>query len=344
MNNLNILKSGFILYIRSTAVTALIVRLSLCSQYTYAQDDLSEFLLANTDDATLLATDYIAPLAKGLGFAANSAWYNTAKPHSMGFDLTATVTAAYIPTKDYFYRFIESNYQDLELLSPSDNMVPAVFGPGIITPEYRIPSTGETFEGPKGNSLDKEFGFHALLFPMIQLGVGVIPNTEVKVRFMPLLEFDEDFEAKMWGVGILHNLNNYFPSGDELLVDISVFGGYTNVQTEILLHNAFNGKDQIGAQALKSWTLEGLVSYDLSVFTFYGGMGYNQMVSDLDLLGTYEVRPNEVLTDPISASNTYKNFKATVGMRVKLAIFTLHGEYSFNHYNLFTAGFGINMN
>jgi hypothetical protein len=179
---------------------------------------------------------------------------------------------------------------------------------------------------------------------MIQLGVGVIPNTDVKVRFMPLLEFDEDFEAKMWGIGILHHLNNYFPSGDELLVDISVFGGFTNVQSEILISQTFDGDDQIGAQGLYSWTLEGLVSYDLSVLTVYGGLGYNQLVSDLDVLGTYEVRPNEVLTDPISASNTYRNFKATVGLRVKLAIFTLHGEYSFNHYNLLTAGFGINLN
>lgn len=323
---------------------ALFAGLSLFSLTSYGQDDLGDFLLAGTEDATLMTTEYIEPLVKGFGFAANNGWYNTAKTHSMGFDLTATVTAAYIPSKSFFFNFIESNYNDLELLSPSDNMVPTVFGSEEIIPEYRIPSNGETFLGPSGNSLKEEFGFNAVLFPMVQLGVGVVPNTDVKVRFMPLLKFDEDFEAKMWGVGILHNLNNYFPSGDELLIDFSIFGGYTNVNTEINISDTFDGEGQIGAQNLKSWTLEGLVSYDISVLTFYGGLGYNQIISNLDVLGTYEIRPNQILVDPIHANNSYQNFKATVGMRIKLAVFTLHGEYSFNQYNLLTAGFGINVN
>jgi len=68
------------------------------------------------------------------------------------------------------------------------------------------------------------------------------------------------------------------------------------------------------------------------------------MVSELDVLGEYEVRPGEVLVDPINSSSRYKNLKATVGLRIKLAIITLHGEYSFNQYNLLTAGFGINVN
>jgi len=238
----------------------LLLALYWFSHSIYAQDDLDDFLLANTEDATILATDYIEPLAKGFGFAANNGWYNTARPHSMGFDLTATVTAAYIPDDALFTSFIEQNYQDLELLAPADNKVPTVFGSEDVVPEYRVISTGETFSGPSGNSLEDEFGYRAVLFPMLQLGVGVLPNTDVKVRFMPLLEFDDDFEARMWGAGIMHHLNNYFPSGDELLVDISVFGGYTNVKTEILLEDTFDGDDQRAAQTLNSWTLEGLIS------------------------------------------------------------------------------------
>lgn len=330
--------------LRKCIKTFLVLVLWIASESSFAQDDLSDFLLANTEDATVLATEYIEPLVKGFGFAANNGWYNTAKAHTMGFDLMLTVTEAYIPDRDDFYNFLEHQYQDLELISPADNLVPRVFGPEDINPRYRIPSTGETFSGPSGNSLEEEFGYKALFFPMVQLGVGVIPNTDIKVRFMPLLEFDEDFEARMWGVGLLHQLNDYFPSGDELLVDISVFGGYTNVKTEIELHDTFDGKDQVGAQSLRSLTLEGLISYDLSVFTFYGGLGYNQITADLDVLGEYEVRPNQILVDPIQATNRYSNFKATVGLRIKLSIFTLHGEYSYNKYNLLTAGFGINVN
>ncbi len=307
------------------------------------QDDLSDFLLAHPDDANKLTADYIAPLAKGFGYAANNGWYNTARPHSMGFDLTVTVSAAYIPTKAHFTQFIKSEYRDLELLSPGDNMVPTVFGPEDIIPQYLVPSTGETFEGPSGNSLGEEFGFEAVLFPMLQLGIGVIPNTDLKVRFMPLVEFDDDVEAKMWGVGILHRLNNYFPSGDELLVDISLFGGFTHIDTEVQVSDTYPGEDQLGVQQLNAWSLEGLISYDLSVFTFYGGVGYNEILSELEVLGTYHIG-NEILIDPIGVSTTYNGFKATMGFRIKLAIFTLHADYTFNEYNLVTAGFGLNVN
>lgn len=307
------------------------------------QDDLSDFLLAHPDDANKLTADYMSPLAKGFGYAANNGWYNTARPHSMGFDLTVTVSAAYIPTKAQFSHFIKSEYRDLELLSPNDNLVPTVFGPEDINPQYLIPSTGETFKGPSGNSLEEEFGFEAVLFPMLQLGIGVIPNTDLKVRFMPLLEFDDDLKAKMWGVGILHRLNNYFPSGDELLVDISLFGGFTHIDTEVQVSDTYPGEDQLGVQQLNAWSLEGLISYDLSVFTFYGGVGYNEILSELEVLGTFDIG-NEILIDPIGVSTTYNGFKATMGFRIKLAVFTLHVDYTFNEYNLITAGFGLNVN
>ena len=309
----------------------------------YGQDDLADFLLAHPDDATKLTTDYIGPLSKGFGFAANNGWYNSARPHTMGFDLTAIATAAYIPSSEDYTLFIESQYQDLELLSPSDQLVPNVFGPENIEPRYRVKSNGEEFVGPSGNSLEEEFGFEAILFPMIQLGVGVIPNTDLKVRFMPLTEFEDDLDAKMWGVGIMHHLNSYFPSGDELLVDLSVFGGFTRISTEIDLSDTYDGENQIGVQRLNAWTLEGLISYDWSILTFYGGIGYNQVISDLEVSGTYLVG-NEELVDPISSSITYDGLKATLGLRIKLSVFALHGEYTFNDYQLLSVGFGINYN
>lgn len=307
------------------------------------QDDLSDFIVAHTDDANKLTADYISPLVKGFGYGANNGWYNTARPHSMGFDLMVTVSAAFIPTKAQLTRFIESEYKDLKLLSPTDNLVPTVFGSEDIHPQYQVASTGETFEGPPGNSLEEEFGFEAILFPMLQLGIGVIPNTDLKLRFMPLVEFEDDFEAKMWGVGLLHRLNDYFPSGDELLVDISLFGGFTHIDTETQVSNTYPGDGQIGIQNLNSWTLEGLISYDLSVFTFYGGIGYNQVSSDLEVLGTYDIG-NEILVDPIAVNSTFNGLKATMGFRIKLAVFTIHADYTFNEYNLATAGFGLNVN
>ncbi len=318
--------------------------MSLLAVGGYAQDDLGDFLQADLDDATLLLTNYMSPLDKGLGYTAGTGWYNSAKTHSMGFELTAMVGASFIPSKASFSRFIQSEYNDLELLSPFDNNVPTVFGPEDVYPEYRIVSTSETFEGPGGNSLEEEFGYEAVPLPILQLGVGVIPQTDVKFRFMPLIEFDDDFEAKMWGVGIQHHLNNYFPSGDELLFDMSLFVGYTQVDSEIQLTDTYPGEDQLGLQGLSVWNIDGIISYDLSVFTFFGSLGYNRVTSNLELRGTYDLGGGEILQDPIDTKTNYSGLRAAAGLRIKVFIFSLHGEYTYNDYSMVNVGFGLSVN
>ena len=308
-----------------------------------AQDDFLDFLEANLEDAGQLTVNYLEPLVKGVGYGLNTGWYNTAKPHSMGFDLTITANAVFVPDDDQFSTFIASQYQDLELLSPSNGQVPTIFGPEDIEPLYRVPSTGATFNGPSGNSLEDEVGFNAVPVPMITLGIGVIPNLDIKFRLLPLTDFDEDVEVKWWGVGLMHKLNQYFPLGDQLLVDVSLFAGYTSMKSEIALDGIYDGNNQIGLYDIDAWTLEGVVSYDLKVFTFYGALGYNQVKSDLQALGTYEV-DSEIITDPINESFSYNGIKATLGFRLKVAIVTLHADYSLNDYNVLTAGFGFNLN
>jgi hypothetical protein len=261
----------------------------------------------------------------------------------MGFDLTVLVGAAFIPSKADFTKFAQFEYNDLELLSPADNNVPTIFGPEEINPDYRIISTGETFIAPGGNSLEEEFGYDAVPLPMLQLSVGVIPRTDVKFRFMPLLEFDDDFEAKLWGVGIQHHINDYFPSGDELLFDMALFAGYTQFDSEIEMDNSYPGEDQLGVQVLNVWNVDGIVSYEVSVLTIFGSIGYNRVTSNLELQGTYDIG-SEILQDPIDTKTKYQGVKASAGLRIKVAIISLHGEYTYNDYSMVTVGLGLSVN
>lgn len=305
--------------------------------------EIEDFLEANIEDAGRLTANYISPLIKGVGYGLNNGWYNTAKPHNKGFDLTITVSAAYVPDKDQFTLFDASEYQDLQLVSPVNGRIPTIFGPENVEPNYLIPSSGETFIGPPGNSLENEVGFNAVPVPMVQLGVGVIRNTDVKLRFLPKTDFGDDVELNMWGIGIMHKVNQYFPLGDELMIDISIFGGYTHLMSEISLAGNFPGNNQFGVYDVDAWTLEGVVSYDIKILTFYGALGYNKVGSNLNVLGTYEV-DSDILVDPLKENFQFSGLKATVGFRIKLAIITLHADYSLNEYNALTAGFGINVN
>ena len=133
----------------------------------HAQDDIDQFLQANIEDAGKLTVDYISPVVKGVGSGINNGWYNTAKPHAKGFDLTFTISAVFVPDKEQLSRFVGSEFNDLELLSPANSLVPTVFGPEELQPQYLIPSTGESFTGPAGNSLEDEIGFNAVPVPCL---------------------------------------------------------------------------------------------------------------------------------------------------------------------------------
>jgi hypothetical protein len=51
----------------------------------------------------------------------------------------------------------------------------------------------------------------------------------------------------------------------------------------------------------------------------------------------------EETTDPINSEFDTSGFRATGGLRIKLAVITLHADYTLGDYDALTAGFGINI-
>ena len=107
--------------------------------------------------------------------------------------------------------------------------------------------------------------------------------------------------------------------------------------------------DGQGTFDVNSWTFQALVSKEISVITFYGGIGYNTISSNFKMTGTYSVQDaNDAslsvdITDPVDANFPLSGGRATVGIRLKLAVFTFHSDYTFQKYNTITAGFGISV-
>ena len=84
---------------------------------------------------------------------------------------------------------------------------------------------------------------------------------------------------------------------------------------------------------------------------------FNSSKADLGLLGDYPgstriqgadvvVTDDDVLTNPFELSIKNKDGSTTkprinIGMRLKLAVITLHFDYTYANYSVATAGFGI---
>lgn len=331
----------------SKLVLSLLFSLSLVT--AKAQDDLAEFLNGSVADANKLVEAYLAPGIEAMSTGLAGGWYNTAAPHKLGgFDLTISANLVYIPDDRLFYNAAGLNLERTALISPSNGLAPTVMGPDI-EPEFEItsgPAQGETFFGPPGLDLKNEIKMRALPMPTVNLGIGFIKGTEFKVRYIPKID-DEDVNFTFWGVSVMHDVKQHIPKIKALPIDISIFGGYTKMKLETDLSGSIPGEDQMGTFNVGVATIQGLVSKKISVLTFYGGIGYNIITSkmamegwyDLDEDGVREAANNEV--NPVNLEFPVSGARITAGMRLKLAFFTIHGDYTVQKYKVLSAGIGF---
>lgn len=317
-----------------------------------AQGDFEDILKGSLKDANLLTEGYIGPVMRGVGAGFNHGWYNTAKPHqTLGFDLTLTATLMYLPSSDDFYTVDNNQLTQVKLVSydgksispTGSGNVPTIFGPSK-SPTYEFVADGTTFQGPEGQDLKETIKIaDALPVPMYQLGLGLPKGFELKVRFAPTVTLT-DFKFNLLGIGIMHDIKQYIPGIKMLPFDLSMFAAYTKVKAEQGI-DATVGQNQKGEIQFNSTTIQALVSKKISVLTFYGGMGYDFTSSSLDLKGTYDLDDDGTAeaTDPVNTDFSTSGFRATAGMRLKLAVITFHGDYTLGQYNALNVGFGINV-
>jgi hypothetical protein len=323
-----------------------ITLMSMLSVPAFAQDDLDQFFEGSVDDAEKLLGGYVSPLMKSLASGLNQGWYNTAKPHKIaGFDLTITVNAMFIPDKELTYRPNDMDLDEIELSPSSQGFpnAPTFFG-SEDAPEYRFkddPST--SFDGPPGIDMKGKIGRSIMPVPMAHLGFGLPKNTDIKFRFIPKIALDDATNLNMFGIGIMHDVKQWIPGLKMSPIDLSGFVGYTKFK----MTSEFDEPGTEDARAvfeMTGLTIQGLISKKISVLTLYGGLGYNIAKSKLAMLGTYEVQENGIesnVTDPLNLDFASSGPRITGGFRLKLAVLTLHADYTLQKYSCFSAGFGI---
>jgi hypothetical protein len=329
-----------------TLITAVLVA-TLPIGAARAQGGVEELLRAG-DDASKLIEGYTKPVLISLAMGVNQGWYNTAKPHkSLGFDFTVTVSAIVVPESDLFYQPSTLGLQTVELVSPSDGNAPTVFGPAV-TPVYRYTAApGVTFSGLPGLNPPKAFGERIMPAAVYNLGIGIIKDTDIRLRLLPKTEFGDKNYARLFGIGIMHDVKQYIPGIKALPFDLSVFGAFTKFEAQVNLEGTFasNGTEQLGQYSINAWTVQALISKKISVLTFYGGVGYNSGSTAMDVTGSYDIGAtpigNLTLVDPVSIDLRESSFRSTLGMRLKLGVLTLHGDYTIQKRKVFSTGVGI---
>lgn len=333
---------------------------------SFSQVDNFDFLRSVPQDAEKFLKAYMEPWTNAFGAGLNGGWYNTAKPHKpLGFDITTSFNVGVVPTTA-----TEFNVANIGL-SPAvsgTGMTPTIAGKNDEGPVMQYKSGDNvlaTFNAPPGT------GFRYLPVPTLQVGLGLPLGTEIKGRFIPTIRIGDNGDLGLWGIGVMHNLTQYLP-GDKLLpFDVSVFAGYTKMTGNIALSilpdaamsnytSPYNISTTFDNQNLnivsKGLNVSAIGSFNLPVITFYGGLGYSKTQTELALSGFYPTPTLVGVTpqynnDGVKKDTDFKgidirNFsgvRANIGFRVKLAVLTIHADYTRAQYNVLSAGLGISV-
>lgn len=307
-----------------------------------AQDEIDNLLRGSRADAQKLVGAYVSPLMKSMALGLNQGWYNTAKPHKIaGFDATVTINLMAAPNDELMYNVASLGLSTIELddSSPDPDHAPTIFGPEQ-TPIFRLTDTDETFEGPQGLDLKNNIPMGRMPVPMAHFGFGLPKGTDVKLRWAPTLEYDGS-TFKLFGIGVMHDIKQWIPGIKLLPFDLSGFVGYTKIEAETVFNE--NDPDNKGLFTMNATTVQGVISKKFSILTLYGGAGYNVAKSNIAIKGEYEIAAGETINDPVDLSFAASGPRMTAGMRLKLAILTLHADYTVQKYSCLTVGLGLSV-
>lgn len=337
----------------------LFVLVFVVGQMSRAQD-LGDIILA-ADDASKLTENYIRPAMNGLMYSMNGGWYTTAKTHKkFGFDITIEANASFVPKADEVFQFIQSDY-NYSTLPNGETFLPTVMSAdeNETTVEVRVPYNGNTykvasFQMPGG--IGGDIPGNAVPAPMVQLGFGLPLSTDIKVRYVPTLNFDDDLEAKLIGLGLQHDLMQYFGPLDKLPLSVSLLAAFTKMDVKYAI-NDDNPSDAIditngeAAFEMTTWTLQALGSLDFKIITIYGGIGYNKGSSSIKIKGdynlTYDIEDSngnsggtvsESISDPVNLDFEANGMRTTLGARLNLGFFKIFGDYTLQKYNTVSVG------
>ena len=299
--------------------------------------------------------NYMDPLLQGLGYGFNNGWYNTARPHkSLGFDLTISGNLALVPVASQSFKLVPDNYEVFDLSDPNDDEFPTVMG-GTTDNEIKAvldksdPNSAYViFPTLNGIKDDLPTNLVAVPSPIVQVGIGIVKKTELKVRWVPTIKNDAGIDYKYWGLGVMHSVSQWIPVVKDLpFLDISGFIGFTNISLAYELdEGTIEGSNQMAEFGVQTFNYQVVASATASVFTGFIGIGVDDFKTNLKMNGTYSIEvpgtgTKEDIVNPVDLDAKGGGFRATVGARLKLAILTLHGSYTLQGYNTINAGIGF---
>lgn len=289
---------------------------------------------------------------KGAIYSSNGGWFNSAKVHKkLGVDLSLRLNASFVPSADQAF-----SISNLEYITSEANDLPTIIGSSrqeelivTIPPDGILPEMKTTIKSPKG--IKSKLPLGAVPAPVLQLAIGIPFDTEVILRYSP--EYHrKGIDMSFKGLGIKHNLLQYFGPIDKFPINISALASYSKMKIDydIQSFSSIKGSGQVAQFSLNNYNLLLIASLDVLVVNFYAGFGFSGGDSSFKMLGHYDLEYQtesnipitRSLNDPIDMNFNVSGYQTTIGAKFKFLIFSAYADFTFQDYNTLSAGISIN--
>jgi len=287
----------------------------------------------NLNEGEKLIEAYFTPMTETFGAGLNNAWYNTAKPHSiLGFDVTFSLNTVIVPNSAENF-MIEDNFNGI--FTSSDEDASTIFGSMSSTQMNYNPGNNlasSSFNMPGGLKTP------ILPLPMIQAGIGVYKKTSLDIRYMPLLNIGDNININLYGFGAKHDLLQWIPAvGNIIPMSLSIQAGYTNLNTELKVAG------QEVALNTKATTLNLIASKKVLMLTGYAGIGYSYSNTNFSANPNFDLNGLSFDNELDISFESTKKLRTNLGLRLNIALMTIHADYTFADYPTATIGIGVSL-
>jgi hypothetical protein len=239
-----------------------------------------------------------------------------------------------VPTSAKSY-VVQKYLGDRWRLENTDNNTAPTFAGKM--PENRPIFVNQTDNNVK-LELPKGIGWSVMPMPIIQAGVGLPFHTEIIGRFFPPVSLGGYGKINLWGVGLKHDIKEDLPIIKYLpFLQLAGLIGYTQMGMNFEVNEKQNQTIDFNTSAFTARLIGGI---NVPFVAVYLGLGYGYSSCNFDLKGLYTVS-RELAEDPISLSIKNNTFDANLGVRLKLALLTIHGDYTIGEYQVIAVGVGV---
>ena len=294
--------------------------------------------VSNNTDATNFLAAYFSPFAESIGAGLNKGWYNTAKPHKLaGFDVSLSLNL--ITISDEAAAF---DVNSIKNFSSTSSSTPSILGSGEgATINYQNGNVNGQFTMP-----DQNIEIKAVPIPTLNVGVGLIKETEINLRYIPTYEYDIGFVGKgtleLYGAGIKHDILQWFPLDKILPFDLSIQGAFSQFNTSFEVESQSVRQDV--DLDIHASTFNFIFSKKFAFLTAFASIGQNFVSSKLNANTDFSLGSTNTLNFDFPLDINIPNssqMQASAGVRLQFAIFTIYANQTFSSYPNTSAGLGI---